>query len=265
MASEHAVVILEQPKNNKKFFVKIARTCEDSGRILREINVLRKLRELKVDNIPEIVLSGKIQGRAYLVENYIDQSKNRRLTETNMLSYILDWLGKFYSQTKQGTIDPKQIVHRAEEVAKLANGFVDLTDSLYILEKSVPNIPIPAVCRHGDIADINFVFSNQGMVGIDFGFSRFNEPPSEPHALVCANKLMAAAKSVDVLSELNEINPFFFAIYENITRLGEELEMLNELEKNLSVINRIRYFVPQVQLSKIEHLRMCYQVQSTKT
>jgi hypothetical protein len=76
---------------------------------------------------------------------------------------------------------------------------------------------------------------------------------------------MAAAKSVDVLSELNEINPFFFAIYENITRLGEELEMLNELEKNLSVINRIRYFVPQVQLSKIEHLRMCYQVQSTKT
>ena len=157
---------------------------------------MRRLRELKVDNIPEIVLSGTSQGRAYLVENYIEQSKNQHLTENKMLSYILEWLSKFYLQTKEGTIEPKQIVKRAEEVANLAKGFVDLTDSLYILEKSAPNIAIPAVCRHGDIADINFVLSDRGMIGIDFGFSRFNEPPSEPYEMVCANKLGEAAKSL---------------------------------------------------------------------
>jgi hypothetical protein len=248
----------------KKFFIKIARTCEDSGRILREINVLRRLREMKVDNIPDIVLSGTSQGRAYLVENYIEQSKNQRLTENKMFNCILEWLSKFYFQTKEGTIEPKQIVHRAEEVANLAKGFVDLTDSLYTLEKSAPNTAIPAVCRHGDIADNNFVLSNRGMIGIDFGFSNFNEPPSEPYAMVCANKLEGHARSLDVLSELNEINPFFFAMYENIKRLGEELEMLNELEKNLSVINRIRYFAPQVQLWKIEQLKKCYQELDSK-
>jgi serine/threonine protein kinase len=259
LASEHVIIVPENHMNRKKFFVKIARTCGDSGRILREINVLRRLKELEVDNIPEIVLSGTSQGRAYLVENYIEQSKNQHLTENEMFNYILEWLGKFYLQTKEGTIEPKQIVHRAEEVANLAKGFVDLTDSLYILEKSAPNTAFPAVCRHGDITENNFVLSNRGIIGIDFGFSRFNEPPSEPYAMVCANKLGETAKSLDVLSQLNKINPFFLAMYENITRLGEELEMLNELEKNLSVINRIRYFVPQVQLWKIEQLRKCYQ------
>jgi len=65
-------------------------------------------------------------------------------------------------------------------------------------------------------------------------------------------------KALNVLSLFDEVDPFFFAIYENIIHLGEELVMLRELGENLEVINKIGYFAPQVQVGNIEELSLYY-------
>lgn len=260
LESEHAIVTLQSPERRYKFFVKMARTCHDSGRILHEIEVLSKLRDMKVENIPEVVLSGACEDRAYLIENFIEKSTvpHSPLSEDKMLSDTLEWMRRFYSQTKSGTVEPKELIQRAERVSSFADGFIDLTDALHVLDQSKPSAGIPAVCRHGDIADVNFIPTSRGMVAIDFAFARFNEPPSEPYALVSPAKLKGDTKYLDVLSSFDGLDPFFFAMYENVIRLGEELRMLHELEENLLVINRIGYFVPQIQLGNIEILKLHY-------
>jgi hypothetical protein len=267
VASEHAIVTLKIEKKTYKYFVKMARTCNDSGRILREINTLNKLKSMNVKNIPEIKLFGACEGREYLIENFIDESKTSHspLSEDEILNKILEWIGQFYSQTRNGTIEPKELVNRVQRVSASVDGFIDLTDALYVLDKSKPHTKIPAVCRHGDIADINFIPTRLGLVAVDFGFAKFNEPPSEPYALVSPVRLKGDTKFLDVLSELDGVDPFFLAIYENIIRLGEEIRMLNELEANLLVANRIGYFVPQAQLGNIEMLKLCYHEQRRET
>ncbi|MGA2682174.1 MAG: hypothetical protein ABSF44_10295 [Candidatus Bathyarchaeia archaeon] len=267
LESEHAFVTLQCRDGRRKFFVKMARTCHDSGRILRETEILLKLRDIKVENIPEVVLFGDCEGRAYLIENFIENSVtgHSSLTSGNTLSNILAFLGSFYSQTKSGTIEPQELIHRAERIANFAHGFIDLTDALYVLDKSKPKAKIPAVCRHGDIADVNFILTSHGLVAIDFGFAKFDEPPSEPYVLVSPAKLKEHARYLDVLSLFDDVDPLFFAMYENIIHLGEELAMLRELEEDLIVINKIGYFAPQAQIGNIEELKLYYQEKSCQT
>jgi hypothetical protein len=176
-----------------------------------------------------------------------------------MLSSALEWMRRFYSQTKNGIVEPKELIQRAEKVSKLADGFIDLTDALYVLDKSRPHAKIPAVCRHGKIAGINFILTSRDLVAVDFGFARFDEPPSEAYALVSPAKLKENTGCLDVLSVFDGVDPFFFAMYENIIRLGEELKLLHELEENLLVTNRIGYFSPLAQLGNIEKLKLYYQ------
>jgi hypothetical protein len=260
LQSEHAFVTLQCRDRRYKFFVKMARTCRDSGRITHETEILLKLRDMRVESIPEVVLFGDCEGRAYLIENFVENSMGRHssLSGSNVLSNTLEWMRRFYSQTKSGTLEPQILIHRAERVANLAKEFIDLTDALNVLDRSKPNAKIPAVCRHGDIDDVNFIPTNRGLVAIDFGFARFDEPPSEPYALVSPAKLEKHVKALNVLSLFDEVDPFFFAIYENIIHLGEELVMLRELGENLEVINKIGYFAPQVQVGNIEELSLYY-------
>jgi hypothetical protein len=259
--SVQAIVTLQSRDIKQKFFMKMARTCRDSKRILHEIEILRKLQNMKVENIPEVILSGACDGRAYIVENFIEESlaPHPLLSGGKMLSSTLEWIRRFYSQTKSGIVEPKELIQRAERVNKLANGFIDLTDALHVLEKSEPHAKIPAVCRHGDIANVNFILTSRGMVAVNFGFARFDEPPSEPYALVSPAKLKENTRCLDVLLVFDGVDPFFFAMYENIIRLGEKLRMLHELEENLLVTNRIGYFSPRVQLENIEKLKLYYQ------
>jgi hypothetical protein len=224
------------------------------------MEVLGRLRDMRVENIPEVVFFGACEGRAYFVENFVEESaaSHPPLSESEMLSNLLTWMRRFYSQTRIGTLEPQELIQRAENVSSFAEEFVDLTDAFCVLDKSKPSARIPAVCRHGDVANVNFILTSRGMVATDFGFGRFNEPPSEPYALVSPAKLRGDTKYLDVLSALDNVDPFFLAMYENIIHLGEELRMLHELEENLLVVNRIGYVASIAQIGKIEELKLNY-------
>jgi hypothetical protein len=235
IASDRGFVKLRTRKRNFKFFVKMARTCGDSGRIQHEADVLKKLHDMKVRDVPEIVLNGCRNGRAYFVERFLEglPLTRIRLSRGERLSKELDWMKTFYSQTLEGTIEPRELIRRAEEVRDLASEMIDLTDALSALDKLKPATKIPSVCRHGDVTDDNFIFANGRAVAIDFACARFNEPPCEPYALVSPFVLYDDAQSLDLLSALKDINPLFLFIYENMIRLGDGLRLQEELQKNL--------------------------------
>jgi hypothetical protein len=74
-------------------------------------------------------------------------------------------------------------------------------------------VKIPTVCRHGDIADVNFILTNIGIVAVDFGFARFNEPLFGSRTdWFLLLKLDADARRLDILSIFDGVAPFFFAM-----------------------------------------------------
>lgn len=235
IGSDRGFVKLQTRKGNYKFFVKMARTCGDSSRIQHEADVLKKLQDMKVQDVPEILLNGCCNGRTYFVERFLEGSllMRAKLSGAERLSKELDWMKTFYSQTLEGTIEPRELIRRAEEVCDLASEMIDLTDALSALDKFKPSFKIPSVCRHGDITDDNFILANGRTVAIDFGCARFNEPPSEPFALVSPFVLHDESQPLDLLSALKDVNPLFLFIYENMIRLGDGLRLQKELQENL--------------------------------
>ncbi len=271
LVSAHAFVTFHGEKK-QKFFVKMARSNISSKRIYCEIEILGKLQNMKIDHIVEIVTSGEVDGRAFFVENFVGKSTKSQipLSDDEKLTKMLLWLKTFYSQTRSGTVEPKELVQRIEKFHDRLGDFVDISDAIELLEKTMPCVKIPAVCRHGDFADSNLnlsnggnlIFNDSGIFAIDFSFARFNEPPSEPFALVSPAVLDRNAISLDVLSVFDGVDPFFFAMYENLIRLSEQIRTLFELESELLVIDRRRYFVkgfpPQVQIDNIKELGLLY-------
>jgi len=115
IASDRGFVKLQTQKGNYKFFVKLARTCGDSNRIQHEADILKKLHDMKVQGVPEIVLSGCLNGRVYFAERCLE-GLNLELTKLSwaeILSKKLDWMRTFYRQTLEGTIEPCELIHRA--------------------------------------------------------------------------------------------------------------------------------------------------------
>ncbi len=235
IASDHGFIKLQTSRGNYKFFVKMARTCGDSSRIQHEANVLRKLKDMKAQDVPEVILSGCCDGREYFVERFLEGliSTRIKLSRAEMLTKELDWMKTFYSKTLEGTIEPRELIRRAEEVCDLASELIDLTDALSALDKFQPTTKIPSVCRHGDVTDDNFIFAKGRTVAVDFSCARFNEPPSEPYALTDPIAFHKNSQFEGFPSSLKEINPLFFFIYENITQLGDGLRLQEELQKKL--------------------------------
>lgn len=244
IASDHAFVTLSGKKGNHKFFVKLARTCRDSDRLQHEAEVLKKLRNMGVENIPEIVLSETLEGRTFLAERFIEGQPIRSLqmSGANGFGYQLEWMKGFYAQTREGTIDSMELVRRAEEVCRMMSEFIDLTRALSELERCAPVAKIPAVCRHGDVTVDNLLVAGPKKTAVDFGFARFDEPPCEPYGMVPLFSLERDAKSLDLLSALEECNPLFFAIYENMMRVRDEFLLQQGLQDSLLLTDRMRYF-----------------------
>ena len=215
---------------------------------------------MHVKNIPEIVLNGSCDGRAFFVERFIEGTrlKDSTFSRSEKLRMILDWMKGFYSQTLGGTISPDEMIRRADEVTELTNGLTDLTEALSLLETCKPSIEkIPTVCWHGDAYDMNFVTTQQGIIAVDFGYAKFDEPPAEPYILVPPSALSKDAKDLDLLSVLDGVSPFFLGIYECIVRLGDELKIQRGLEENLLLVDMPHEF-PSRELGKLEGLLMRY-------
>jgi hypothetical protein len=217
--------------------------------------VLRRLRDMHVTNIPEIVLDGSSGGRAFFVEHFIEgvRLKDTESIGAEKLAARLEWMKGFYSKTRGDAIEPRELFRRAERASKLANEFVDLTRAFDVLETCKPTEKIPSVCWHGDAYDVNFLSTKNGLVAVDFGFSKFDEPPAEPYVLVHPATLTTSPERLDLLSELAGVNPFFLAIYGNIIHLGDQLQEQEKLEENLLLTNRLREF-PSRELGNIEDL-----------
>jgi hypothetical protein len=257
--TDHCFVTLRYRKANVKYFVKMARSPRVSGRIRDEVNVLKKLKELGAKNIPELVLDGLSERRMFLVEKLIEGSPLSRspFSGVERLHKRLSWLKGFYAETSGAGIEGRELIRRAEKVAHSVDGLADLTKALSLLETLTPETKIPTVCWHGDAYDVNFISTRSGVVAVDFSFARFDEPPAEPFALVPANTLTSNVKDLDYLSVLDRVSPFFLATYQCIIRLGDEIQLHQELEEDLLLINKLTNF-PMRELGKLESLLSLY-------
>jgi hypothetical protein len=259
-ATDHAFVELRHGRGSSKYFIKMARTGAVSDRIQQEVIILNRLQEMHVKNIPEIVLSGSCDGRAFLAERFIEGTrlKDSAFSKSEKLRMILEWLKGFYSQTLGGMISPDEMIQKAGKVTEFTNGLTDLTEALSVLERCRPSVEkIPTVCWHGDAYDMNFVTSPGGIIAVDFGYAKFGEPPAEPYVLVPPSAVSNEAKDLDLLSVLDGISPFFLGIYQCIIRLGDELKIQRALEENLLLVDMPREF-PSRELGKLEGLLMRY-------
>jgi len=241
------------------FMAKIARFPSASSQVKREETLLRRLSDMHVSGVPEIVLSGAYGGRSFLVERRVEgrRLKGSNFSSAEKLQMKLDWMKTFYSQTKGGSIRSQELVRRAEEVLNFTNEFADLTEAIAVLDKCKPTNDIPTVCIHGDADDINFLSTQSGVVAVDFALSKFDEPPCDPYSFVSAEALPQRMRQLDVLSVLEGVDPFFLAIYSNIIHLGENLRLIRNLEENLFLIDTLREF-PSRELGRIDELLQCY-------
>jgi hypothetical protein len=241
---DRAEIELVRDGKPSKFLAKMARFPSVSWQVEREANTLKKIQEMRVEHVPEIVMEGSCEGRAFFVERFIEgvQLKGSNFSKTERFRMRLDWMKGFYSQTLRGEIEAQELIRRVEEVREIVSDFTDLTEVLEVLENCKPKIKIPSVCWHGDADEINFLHTRNGVVAVDFGFSKFDEPPAEPYTLVPPWTLADHAKDLDLLSSLDDVNPFFLAIYANTIYLGEQLRMQAQLEKNLLLVDRLGEF-----------------------
>jgi hypothetical protein len=237
---------IELVKDGKatKFMAKMARFPSVSYDVEREADVLKRLREMRVERIPEVVLVGSCGARAFFVERFIEgaQLKGSNFPQAKRLSMRLDWMKGFYSQTMRGEIEPQELIRRVEKVREHVSDFTDLTEVLAALDSCKPVVKIPSVCWHGDPDEVNFLYTANGLVAVDFGFSKFDEPPAEPYTMVAPRALIERAKDLNLLSLSDGISPFFLAIYANTMHLGEQLRMQAELEKDILIVDRLGEF-----------------------
>jgi hypothetical protein len=256
---DHVYIELIKGGKTSKYLAKMARFPGVSGQVQREANILKKLRDMRVKNVPEIVLDGSREGRAFLVERFIEgvRLKGSNFSKTENSRMRLDWMRGFYSQTLQGEIEPQELIQRADKVRELASDFADLTETLAVLESCKPVVKVPSVCWHGDADAINFLHTGDGLMAVDFGFAKFGEPPAEPYAMVSPGTLTESSKDLDLLSLLDGVSPFFLAIYANVMHLGEQLRVQAELEDNLLIVDQLREF-PTRELGKIQILLRRY-------
>ena len=258
-SADHAVIELRGKGETLKFLAKMARFPVVSGQVQHEAKILRKLHDMHVTHIPEVVLDGSCEGRAFFVERFIEGTrlKDTALSEAEKLQTLLGWMKRFYSQTRGNPIEPRELVQRAEKARELASEFIDLTEAVAVLEKTIPNDKIPGVCWHGDAFDVNFLSTKNGLVGVDFGYSEFDQTPAEPYVLVPPGTLSEHAEELDVLSSLSHVNPLFLAVYATVMHLDQRLRVQKELEDNLLLVDRLHDF-PSRELGKIEILLQCY-------
>ncbi len=238
----------------------MARFPSVSGSIEREAKILSIFKDMRVRRVPEIILHGSCARRAFLVERFIDgkRLKDSNLYETEKLRMKLGWLKEFYLQTSGGEVRPQELIRRIEKVVALASDYVDLGELTAVLEQCQPEENIPSVCRHGDPNEINFLDTGGEVVAVDFDSSGFDEPPADPYMLVPPKAMIRHAKDLDVLSMLDNVSPFFLAMYANAMWLGQQLRIQSELEKNLLLVDRLSEF-PFGPLSNIQDLIHSYE------
>jgi hypothetical protein len=242
-----------------RFLAKMARFPVVSRQIQHEAMVLMRLRDMQVRNIPEVVLEGSSDGRAFLVERLIqgEQLEGSRFSETEKLRLKLDWMKGLYSRTLSGELEPQELIGRVEKVREPVSESADLSEVLEVLEECKPEVNIPSVCRQGDPGDSRFLYSGNGVSAVEFGFSNFDEPPVDPYTLVQPVDLKESAKDLDLLSSLGGVNPFFLAMYANAMHLGEHLRIRAELQEHLLSVGLPPEELPS-DLEKMRMLLKCY-------
>jgi hypothetical protein len=141
-------------------------------------------------------------------------------------------------------------------VAQLAADLENLSEATAALEGCKPTVGLPSVCWHGDVHAVNFLSVREETVAVDFGFSKFDEPPGEPYAMVTPDTLAQNAKNLDLLSRLDDVNPFFLAIYANMVDLGERLRVRMELEASVLFVDRLGPINPKALGKELDNIRM---------
>lgn len=196
--SDKILVRIKTTKGTLKFVIKLSRFPNMSGRgsIENEIKALLYLHEKGVKGIPFLIHYGLIDGRSFLVEEFIEGHSpgplyylvDGRQKLTLGVKPVLEWLRtESYKKTICGETTANRLLEETFRFLDIINKYVPLDCSnLDKLSKSMEDLSIPLVCIHGDLAPQNIIIYNKSetIKILDFQLAKFREPPIDQNYFI---------------------------------------------------------------------------------
>jgi len=213
------ILTLKSSRKTQKFFVKSSTTPNLSSFLIQETRTMELLHSKGISGIPKVVLSGKVGEKSFLVEEFIDGMAlgRRSLSQERHLASAIAWMKTLYAKTNGGEIMGNDLVRRSESRLDVISEFFDVEDAISMLEKLVPQVPIPVSYIHGDFGPNNMMLgSNGNLLVFDFSWSSPHEPPLDLLDLI--DESDGAASLIARMGVLNNINPIFLLLYHLIRR-----------------------------------------------
>ena len=133
---------------------------------------------------------------------------------------------------------------KASDYTKYLSKWFDLGDILSLMEKYMPDQPLPSVFTHGDFWSDNMILTKEGIGVVDFSLSEDNQPPLDiftfyNYASLKNPKIFASFKRLhDLTADFLPVgvNPYFLLIYDAIRRAAQITRICEDLYNNLLVL-----------------------------
>jgi hypothetical protein len=236
---------IKGPNVSKMFIVKVSSSYGLNDLVLQEADNIISLVKLGVKGIPAMILHGILDGRQFVVHEFIVGKKPRSSEGTFDEAYNItkEWLQILCSRTANKPIEPESLITKATSFNSIISEFFPFSESIHLMEKLAPICAIPTSWVHGDFWHGNLIIEpNKKLWVTDFAFSAEGEPPIDVLDLVSDYKpsLFFSPERLSAYTDRfipKGINPLFLVHYFLNRKIAMKVKSKKRLYDELLVLN----------------------------